>query len=177
MDYEELIDAWADSFIELGYKEASFNNWILQTGEIISVLSLRVDTKKRDFNIDMGIIFKKLYEGRSWKNIKIEHAHIIQGVYNILKKMGESKEYLDELLSYDPTDYSEVELKNISAIMELFKNKVIPHFKKLNDYALTENFLEKKSWQPFLEYFIPNDYYKMFLNGKLNKPSKQLNLN
>ena len=173
MDYEVLIEAWEDSFIELGYKEASFNNWFLQIGEIISVLSLRVDTRKRDFNIDLGIIFKKLYDGRSWKNIKIEHSHIGQGLYSILYKMGESRVYLDELLSYDPTDYSEVELKNISAFMDLFKKKVIPHLKKLNDYALTEHFLEKKSWQPFLEYCIPNELYTMNFQGYLQ--SQHLN--
>jgi hypothetical protein len=173
MDFDVLIDAWADSFIELGYKQASFNNWVLEIGEIFSVLSLRVDTKKMDFDIDMGIIFKKLYDGRSWKNIRIEHAHLGQALYNILKKMGESKEYLDKLLSYDPTDYSEVELKNISAVMNLFKNKVIPHFTKLNEYALNEYFLEKKSWKPFLEYFIPNEWYTMEFRGHLH--SQQLN--
>lgn len=31
--------------------------------------------------------------------------------------------YLDELLTYDPTDYSEFELKNILAIMDLFKKE------------------------------------------------------
>lgn len=173
MDYDVLIDAWADSFIELGYKEASFNNWFLQTGEIISVLSLRVNTKKRDFNIDMGIIFEKLYDGRSLKNIRFEHSHIIHDLYYLLIKMGESQGYLDELLTYDPTDYSEFELKNILAIMDLFKKKVIPHFKKLNDYALNEYFLEKKSWQPFLEYFIPNEWYTMKFRGHLQ--SQHLN--
>ena len=173
MDWEELMDAWADSFIELGYKQASFNNWFLQMGEIISVLSLRVDTKKRDFNIDMGIIFKKLYDGRSLKNSKFEHAHIIHDLYYLLFKMGESKEYLDELLTYDPTDFSQVELKNILTIMDLFKEKVIPHFKKLNGFALTEHFLEKNSWKPFLEYFVPNEYYTMKFRGHLK--SQQLN--
>lgn len=173
MDFEELIDAWADAFIELGYKQASFNNWVLQIGEIFSVLTLRVDTKKRDFDIDMGIIFKKLYDGRSWKNIKLEHSHIGQALFTILKKMGESKEYLEELLSYDPTDYSEVELKNISTIRNLFKEKVIPYLKKLNEYALTEHFLEKNSWQPFLEYFIPNELYTMKFRGHLK--SQHLN--
>jgi hypothetical protein len=134
---------------------------------------LRVDTQKRDFNVDMGIIFKKLYDGRSWKNIKFEHAHIIHDLFYFLFKMGESEEYLNELFSYDPTDYSEVELKNISAIMDLFKNKVIPHFTKLNEYALNEYFLEKKSWKPFLEYFIPNEWYTIKFRGHLH--SHQLN--
>jgi len=57
--------------------------------------------------------------------------------------------------------------------MELFKKKVIPHFNKLNDYALTENFLEKNSWQPFLEFFIPNELYTMRFQGHLQ--SQHLN--
>ena len=126
MHYEELLEAWEESFIELGYKQGSFNTFILQFGEIISVLSLRVSTVKKDFDIDMGIIFRKLYDDRAWKNIKIEHSHIGQALFTVLKRMGEPREYLEELLSYDPTDYSKVELRNIQTIKELFKEKVIP---------------------------------------------------
>jgi hypothetical protein len=155
---------------ELGYKEAHDNHWISQTRELIIVLSIKIDTAEKIFYIDMGILFKKIHPNCPLENIRIDHYHIVQTLYNILWKMGEPDEYLDRLFSYDPDDYSQFELKNIPVLMDLYKNKVIPYLQKLDGLVFSaKSFPEVKTWKPFLEFLQPNEYNDMFCREQLTR--------
>jgi hypothetical protein len=79
--------------------------------------------------------------------------------------MGESEEYLNKIISYDPGDNPGFELKNIPIIMDLYKNKIMPYIKELDERAtLVSNFDKKSSWKPFLEYFVPNQFNGPFMD-------------
>jgi len=166
MTYTELLKPLENSFIELGYKKISDNNWVCQTQELIVVLSINAYAKERIFPINMGIIFKQIGTGVRLKDILFDYdTHLVQTWFGILTSMGESEEYLNKILSYDPGDNSGFELKNIPVIMGLYKNKIMPYIKELNEQAtLVSNFDKQSSWEPFLKYFVPNQLNGPFMN-------------
>src|SRR4051812_13953917 len=113
MDFEKLLQPLENSFIQLGYKKISVNNWICQTQELIIVLTVnKADTAEKMFAIGMGILFKQIGAGIELKKISFDyHSHIVQTLFGIFSSMGESEAYLDKLFSYDLNDNSGMEVK------------------------------------------------------------------
>lgn len=55
MEYEELAEIWNTDLIKLGYLESEPGLWATETKELIIKLSLKIDTKEKDFYLDIGI--------------------------------------------------------------------------------------------------------------------------
>jgi hypothetical protein len=169
MDHQELLKIWEPIFEKLGYQESKGNSWIAETQELIIVLSLKVHIEEKNFYIDIGIIFKKLYDYSTLKVPALEYLDIGQGLYYILYLMGEWEYYLNNLFSYDPDTNTDDEIKNnISEIGMLFQTKVVPHIEDLDIYArLVKDFEKETAWIPFLKYFRPSLENNCSFNGML----------
>lgn len=170
MDYKALLKLWEPIFEKLGYREGKRNNWVAETPELIIILSPKVQDRDKDLYIDIGILFKKLYSSYSLDLLVAEDRDIGQGLYNILRDMGEWEYYLNNLFSYDPEINTDEEVKNnIEEIAMLFLTKVIPHIEQLDTYAwLVKNFSEETSWVPFLQYFRPSEEHNEDFDGILD---------
>ena len=171
MHVDDLHKFWESIFYKLGYRETEYNNWVYETQELIIFLSFRVDKKKYDIYIEIGIIIKKWYRSRSLKEPVIEDLDIGQGLYNILYYMGEWEYYLNNLFSYDPEINSDTEIKeNSREIARLFITKVIPYIEQLDTYAwMAEDFEKVTTWEPFLQYFQPGSETDEYFDGALEK--------
>lgn len=171
MHHTELENYWEIIFQKLGYRETKFNNWVSETQELIIILSIKVDKRKKDLYIDIGIIFKKRYSGHSLNEPVLEDLDIGQGLYNILFYMGEWEYYLNNLFSYDPDINTDAEvIDNSEEIAMLFIMKVLPYIEQLDNYAsLAEDFEDAKTWEPFLQYFLPSPDNEMYFFGELEK--------
>ena len=175
MDWTDVLTIWESNFEKLGYWESEFNNWVSETQELIIVLCVRVNTREKDFAIDMGIIFKKRYNDHSLKTPVFDDHDIGQGLYNILEDMGELEYYLNNLFCYDPDINTDAEVTdNISELVMLFQKKVIPYFEQLDNYtSQVEDFEEETTWKPFLRYFRPSPENDMLFFGRLEKYYRQ----
>ena len=167
MHCESMAKIWESIFEILGYRESKFNNWVCEMQELIIVLSIKADTKEKDFYIDIGILFKKLHR-YSLKAPVIEDLDIGQGLYNILRDMGELEYYLNNLFCYDPDINTDDEVtNNISEIARLFQKKVIPYIEQLDTYASLADFEKVTTWKPFLRYFRPSEDHNIYFHGQL----------
>ena len=175
MDWTDVLTIWEFNFEKLGYWESKFNNWVSETQELIIILSFRVNTKEKDFGIDMGIIFKKWHSDHSLKEPVFEDHDIGQGWDPILYYMGEWEYYLNNLFSYDPDINTDAEvIDNSKEIAMLFIKKVIPYIEQLDAYAwLAEDFENETTWKPFLRYFRASPQTDEYFNGALEKYYRQ----
>lgn len=171
MHYEELHKFWESIFQKLGYRESEHNNWVAETQELIIVLSFKVDTKEKDFYIDIGLIIKKWHIHESMKTPVLDDHDIGQGLYALLSVMGKWEYYLNNLFCYDPDINTDAEvIYNSRELAMLFLTKVIPLIEQLDAYAwLAEDFEEEKTWKPFLRYFRPSPKTDEYFYGVLRK--------
>jgi hypothetical protein len=169
MEYEELAEIWNTDLIKLGYLENEPGLWATETKELIIKLSLKIDTKEKDFYLDIGIFFKKLHHYHSLNELKFKDHDLGQSLWTHLAYMGEWEYYLNNLFLYDPVINSAAEVKNnIRELAMLFLAKVIPHIEDL-DYCArwAKNFEKEHTWYPFLQYFRANIDHDEKFSGNL----------
>src|SRR5688500_15001323 len=110
MHYTDLLKIWEPIFKKMGYRESQFNNWVCETQELIIVLSVKVDTREKEFYIDIGLIIKKWHSHESLKAPILDDHDIGQGLYALLSEMGEWEYYLNNLFCYDPDINTDAEV-------------------------------------------------------------------
>jgi hypothetical protein len=170
MHYTKLIKIWNPIFRKLGYRKINIHNWFYETGELIVVLSLKVNEVEKQFYFDIGILIKKLQSDRSLKKPVFEDYDIGQGLYFFLLDTGELEPYLNNLFCYDSQINTDDEIKNnCTELPKLFKLKAVPYIQKLDSYAwlVDGNFEEVASWKPFLKYFQASYDHDYDFNGEL----------
>lgn len=167
MENKEVLKHIESSFKELGCIKAQKKSWVLEMPEIAIVLKARTSSWSKDFYIDLGIIFKRLYPNKELKTTNIDECHIGHELVSILQlQFKEGQGDVEKLFSYGPPE-TEV-LGNISTLIGLIRNKVVPYFDKFNDYKyLSDNFEKNIAFKPFFVYFELPEFYVDFFKKQL----------
>jgi|SRR5581483_4846478 len=169
MHYTAAVEVWDYYFEKLGCWKNEQNDWIFETQQLIIILSVKVDDHEKDFYIDMGILFKKRHDNRQLEAPVMDNHDIAQGLYNVLRDMGEWEYYLNNLFCYngDVNTNDEI-IANIAEIVSLFKREIIPYISKLDVYIRqVKDFEKAETWVPFLQYFRANPAIDERFNGLL----------
>lgn len=171
MDYDELKKIWNSVLLKLGYLESRPGYWVAETKELTIILRLKLDARKKEMYMDIGVLFKKIHNYTSIQELNYEDYDIGQGLWTLLAYMGEWEYYLNNLFCYATDINSNDEVKNnITELGMLFLTKVNPHIEELHYFAsMAKDFEKVETWYPFINYFRPNEDHNNHFSGSLQQ--------